>query len=79
MPRVLPARVAGFRTFETALAAIGRLHGALGGVHVAVDDLQIGQAPERKQCRPRRLAMLAPNAELRDPVIDLRGSEQAPA
>src|SRR5262249_48290996 len=74
---VLVAGVAALRKFKPALAAIGRFARALGGVNVAVDDLQIGQAPERQQGRPRRVAMLAPDPEQRDAVVDLGAPQQA--
>src|SRR5262245_27242400 len=44
-------------------AAIGRLVGAFGGVDVAVDDLQVGKAPERQQRRPGLVPVLAPDPE----------------
>src|SRR5262249_46350614 len=74
----LVAGAAALRKFEPALAAVRRLHGALGGVNIAVDDLEIGQAPERQQGRPRRIAMLAPDPEQRDPMVDLGAPQQAP-
>jgi uncharacterized protein (UPF0335 family) len=60
-----------------AAASLGFV-GAFGGVHFAVDDLKIGQAPIRQELGPRRVAPLAPDAKQRHPVVDLGGLPQPP-
>src|SRR5262249_12992553 len=62
--------------FRPGLAAIAGLGGALGGVGVAVDHLQVGQTPITKELRPRLLAMLLEHPEQRHAVIDLGGLEE---
>ena len=52
------------------------LDGAFCRVSVAIDHLQIGQAPERQQRRPVHVAMLAPDPEQRHAMIDFRGLPQ---
>ena len=51
------------RRYPARNAALARLAGAFGHVSVAVDHLQVRQAPISEQRRPRRIAMLAPHLE----------------
>src|SRR5712691_8860218 len=45
-------------------------------MNVPIDDLQIGKSPEREQCRPGTLALLAPDPEQRHAMVDLGGLPQ---
>jgi hypothetical protein len=56
--------------------ALARLLGALLHVSGAIDDLQVRDAPEGQQCRPRSLAKVAPDLEQGNVVIDLGILEQ---
>src|SRR5580704_14236748 len=60
-------------------AAVARLACAFGHVSVAIDHLQVRQAPKSEQRRPRRVAMLAPHLEQRHMVVDLGGLPQPAA
>jgi hypothetical protein len=62
---------------DTDTAPLARFVGAFGGVGVAVDHLQIGNAPISEQARPAALAMLAPHSVERHAMIDLGGLAQA--
>jgi hypothetical protein len=55
------------------------LGGALGGVSVTIDQLQIGQTPIVEQRRPRRISPLAPHPEQRHAMVDLGRLPQSPA
>src|SRR5215472_1022510 len=63
----------GRHRLAATVAGLARAFGCMG---VAVDDLQIGDAPIGEQKRPGGLAMLAPHAVERHPVVDLRGLAQ---
>jgi hypothetical protein len=51
--------------------SLTRLLGALLHVSRAIDDLQVRDAPEGQQCRPRSLAIISPDLEQGNAVIDL--------
>src|ERR1700756_3430307 len=53
-----------------------RLSVALLHVCGLIDDLQVRDAPEGQQCRPRSIAMVAPDLEQGNLVIDLGILEQ---
>src|SRR6185437_89319 len=48
-------------------------------MRVAIDDLQVGQAPISEQVGPRGTAIFTPDAVKRHAVIDLRVPPQPPA
>jgi hypothetical protein len=50
--------------------------GALFHVSGSIDDLQVRDAPEGQQCRPRSIAIVAPDLEQGNVMIDLRTLEQ---
>src|SRR6516225_3721424 len=62
-----------------ALAPRLRLDGAFLRMHVAVDHLQIGCAPEAQELRPRCVALLAPDLEERRLVVDLGAAPEPSA
>jgi hypothetical protein len=51
--------------------AIARLLGALLHVSGSIDDLQVRDAPVAQQCRPRSFAVISPDFEQGNAVIDL--------
>ena len=51
--------------------ALARLLGALLHVSGSIDDLQVRDAPEGQQCRPRCIAIISPDLEQGNAVIDL--------
>src|SRR5438067_9001092 len=53
------------------------LAGALGGVRLAIDDLEVRHAPESEQLRPRSVPVLLPYPKQRDAMVDLRALMQA--
>src|ERR1700732_1030206 len=57
-------------------ASLARLLGALFHVSGSIDDLQVRDAPEGQQSRPRTIAMSAPDLEQGNMVIDLGILEQ---
>ena len=56
--------------------ALARLLGALLHVSGSIDDLQVRDAPEGQQCRPRSIAIVVPDLEQGNVVIDLGILEQ---
>ena len=56
--------------------ALARLLGALLHVSGSIDDLQVRDAPEGQQCRPRSIAIISPDLEQGNMVIDLGILEQ---
>src|SRR5262249_48482114 len=74
-----PPRNVLFAVRHAPLAAIARLAGAFLDVDVAIDPLQVGQAPIAEQRRPRLVATLAPDLEQRHAMIYLGGLPQPAA
>jgi hypothetical protein len=56
--------------------ALARFLGALLHVSGSIDDLQVRDAPEGQQCRPRSIAIVVPDLEQGNVVIDLGILEQ---
>jgi len=56
--------------------ALARLLGALLRVSGSIDDLQVWDAPEGQECWPWPLAIIAPDLEEWNVMIDLRILEQ---
>src|SRR3954452_20393217 len=59
------------------LGPLASLVGAFFEMRFPVDHLQVGQPPIREKLRPRRRALVAPDPEQRNAVIDLRVTQQA--
>ena len=57
--------------------ALARLLGALLHVSGSIDDLQVRDAPEGQQCSPRSIAIVVPDLEQGNVVIDLGILEQS--
>ena len=57
--------------------ALARLLGALLHVSGSIDDLQVRDAPVGQQCRPRSIAIISPDLEQGNAVIDLGILDQA--
>ena len=56
--------------------ALACLLSALLHMSGSIDDLQVRDAPEGQQCRPRSIAIVVPDLEQRNVVIDLGILEQ---
>jgi hypothetical protein len=70
------ASFGGSASDDLAAPALSRLLGALLHVSGSIDDLQVRDAPEGQQCRPRSFAIGAPDLEQGNVVIDLGVLEQ---
>jgi hypothetical protein len=60
-------------------ASILRFDGGFCGVSIAVNYLEVWQAPIAEQIRPRGLSALAPNSKQRDTVVNFSAFPQPPA
>src|SRR3954452_4847547 len=58
---------------------VGRFGGAFVDMGAAVDDLQGRRAPEGEKVGPGPVAVLAPNLEKRDALIDLGAAQEPPS
>ena len=68
------------RSFEKACgASVLRLDGAFCGVNIAINYLEVRQAPIAQQVRPRRFPVLVPNPKQRNAVVDFGALPQPSA
>jgi hypothetical protein len=65
------ATFGGSASDDLAAPALSRLLGAFLHVSGSIDDLQVRDAPEGQQCRPRPIAIGAPDLEQGNVVINL--------
>ena len=59
--------------------SVPRLGGAFYDVDVAINHLEVWQAPIIEQRRPRRVAVFVPHPKQRDAVVNLGAFLQPPA
>jgi len=72
--------VSSVRSFEEACgASVLRLDGAFCGVNIAINYLEVRQAPIPQQIRPRRFPVLAPNPKQRNAVVNFGALPQPSA